>query len=99
MRDGRVLVVSSSYEGFCLASAEALSAGIPVVAYASSPGLSDQFRGDMRRGLVAVQDEQVLVARLAEIVQAPYVIPQEVVHDLSAEAMTKRFLDAVQVGA
>ncbi len=72
LRRAHILALSSDYEGVPAVIAEALAAGLPVVATDCSVSISDMLDGGRFGTLVPVDDEIALAAALDAIRDAPF---------------------------
>lgn len=93
MLKSRSLILSSFAEGAPMCIAEALSLGIPVVAYACSSGIREQLgQAHLQQGLVTPQAVDELAATLNHVVTTPYPIYKDDKARLSMETMALEFL-------
>ncbi|XID75727.1 glycosyltransferase [Alkanindiges sp. WGS2144] len=91
--NAKCLVSSSFAEGTPMCIAEALSLGIPVVAYACSSGIQEQLSAPhLQQGLVPPQDQQALANRLYDVVNHPYCITDEDKQRMSMHSMYLNFM-------
>lgn len=64
-----IFVMSSKYEGFCLAILEAMSCGLPVVSYDCPCGPKDIITEGKDGFLVPIGDEQALAERICYLIE------------------------------
>ncbi|QXW26496.1 glycosyltransferase [Acinetobacter johnsonii] len=92
IRQSRCLILSSRTEGSPLIVPEALILGTPVVAYNCCEGVEYQLAsGELKRGLVPLNDLQELAQQLQSIVETPYCITLEDQQRLGMDVMIKQF--------
>lgn len=93
MQQSRCLILSSRTEGSPLVPAEALTLGVPVVAYRCCSGIAAQLASPaLQQGLVEAQNLAQLATTLAKVVNTPYPISPEDQQHLSIEQMAEAFL-------
>lgn len=96
IQQAKVLIVSSSHEGFGLVIAEAFMLNVPAISYKISNGILYQLdHENLRRGLVENQNIEHLAKILYDVAQNPYPISEIDKHRVSIEQMSNRFIETL----
>ncbi|WP_252061196.1 glycosyltransferase [Acinetobacter sp. AHP123] len=92
IRQSRCLILSSRTEGCPLIVSESLIIGTPVVAYNCCEGVEFQLSsGELKKGLVPLNQLEILTQQLKTIILDPYSITDQDKQRLGMDVMVKQF--------
>lgn len=95
IRQARMLVLSSDYEGFGNVLVEALALGVPVIATDCPSGPAEILSLSFPAGLVPKGDAQALARRMAEFWQHPPAVRPDAVERFGAANIARDYLDLI----
>ncbi|MBB3232281.1 glycosyltransferase [Halomonas stenophila] len=91
MRRARLLMLSSDYEGLPNVLLEALACGTPVVSTDCLSGPSDILQGELRRGLVPLDDVEAFGAAMSDLLADPPAIPAALIEPYTPASIVARY--------
>ena len=92
IKQAKLLVLSSEYEGFGNVIVEALMCGTPVVSTNCPSGPSEILTGELSRWLVPVGDPKALSEKILEALQTDIKIDPKLLEKFSIDTISKQYL-------
>ncbi|PNX52061.1 MAG: hypothetical protein BV458_10700, partial [Thermoplasmata archaeon M9B2D] len=96
MKDARLLVLSSDYEGLSMAILEALALGVPVVSTDCPSGPGEILRGYLENALVPVGETQQLAAMIKKQYETPANIATDILKRFDGDQVIGQYIDLMK---
>ena len=95
MKAAKFLVVGSDYEGLGMVLVEALSVGTPAISTDCKSGPSEILTGEMRRGLVAVNDVDSMAEKMRLFYETPPDVDLSTLNRFSTQSAMTAYLSLI----